>query len=62
MAEDRTELNDLSSAYPEKVTSMSTVWEAWFEETGPQKKEKSDKGQGTKKKKKKSEAVGKSSR
>ena len=34
MADDRTELNDLSESEPERVTEMSEVYEEWAAHTG----------------------------
>ncbi len=34
LANDRTELNDLSKNYPEKVTEMDKAWKNWANETG----------------------------
>ena len=31
---DRTELNDLSQKYPDKVSSMSVMWTNWAKITG----------------------------
>ncbi|MDZ8117476.1 arylsulfatase [Pontiella agarivorans] len=34
LSEDRTELNDLSEAYPERLLHMSTQWNAWARNSG----------------------------
>ena len=34
MEMDRTELNDLSDKYPDKVNAMSLMWNNWAKKTG----------------------------
>ena len=34
MEKDRTELNNLSEEYPEKVKKMALMWDSWAKKTG----------------------------